>query len=322
MSPKGMLVLSGLAATVLAGDEACDRTKGEKCNVLGTKLQRCSHPGMALTGWTRDGRCIDRNNDAGSHHICIDLSDMDGGNFCTVTGQSNWCSSQMPCDGQSGRCQVHNWCVCQWAFRKYIHKAGGCDKIQRIECEAINAVAVEAYMKFIQNPGRASAEEVEGTRAALECIHTRCIKPQSTAAAAASKHKAEEEGQNINVAVNEATTPAPYIKVTDAPTPKPAVPATVAAPTPKLAVPATVAAANKPTTNIPSTADKLAAQGDEGTSSTGTLVMAILGGLSCLTVSGGLALVMVSRKNAAQASSAVTDLSQPLPDVDETEGSI
>ena len=42
-------------------------------NVNGTTLQHCSGPGMALTGFTRSGECIDRNDDAGSHHICIDM---------------------------------------------------------------------------------------------------------------------------------------------------------------------------------------------------------------------------------------------------------
>merc|ERR1711966_73015 len=115
-------------------------------NVLGGNLQKCSGDGMALTGFTRNGQCIDRNDDAGSHHVCIDMSSNTGGNFCSVTGQPDWCSSTMPCDGNSGKlCHVDHWCVCQWAFASYLQRAGGCDKIKNIVCEATNSVAVTAY---------------------------------------------------------------------------------------------------------------------------------------------------------------------------------
>merc|ERR1719198_423899 len=78
-------------------------------NVNNTTLQHCSGRGMALTGFTRNGQCIDQDDDAGSHHVCIDMSSNTGGNFCTVTGQPNWCGSQMPCDGDPGsECQVQH----------------------------------------------------------------------------------------------------------------------------------------------------------------------------------------------------------------------
>merc|ERR1711912_112417 len=54
-------------------------------NVNGTELQKCSGPGMALAGFTRTGNCVDQNDDAGSHHICIDMRSNTGGNFCSVT---------------------------------------------------------------------------------------------------------------------------------------------------------------------------------------------------------------------------------------------
>merc|ERR1712046_340857 len=103
-------------------------------NVNNTTLQRCSHAGMALTGFTRNSQCVDQDDDHGSHHICIDMASNSGGNFCSVTGQPNWCGSQMPCDGSSGLCPVKHWCVCQWAFASYIQRAGGCEKIQNIVC--------------------------------------------------------------------------------------------------------------------------------------------------------------------------------------------
>lgn len=89
-------------------------------NVLGKELAHCSGAGMALTGYTREGQCVDRYDDAGSHHICINMKSTSNGNFCDVTGQPNWCASAMRCDDGtgsygSGECDVENWCVCQWA---------------------------------------------------------------------------------------------------------------------------------------------------------------------------------------------------------------
>ena len=119
-------------------------------NVYGNNLQVCSTDGMAQTGYTRTGYCVETQDDEGSHHICIDLSSAQGGNFCDVTGQSDWCSSEnMPCqdDPTQETCSIQNWCVCQWAFASYIRNAGGCDQIQDIVCESINLQAVLAYQK-------------------------------------------------------------------------------------------------------------------------------------------------------------------------------
>merc|ERR1719353_1393910 len=135
-------------------------------NVNGGALQRCSGSGMALTGFTRNGHYIDQNDDAGSHHVCIDMKSNTGGNFCEVTGQPNWCGSQMSCDGERGRCPVEHWCVCQWAFASYLQRAGGCDKIQTVVCEATNMVALTAY--------RAQAPHDEHIATALKCLESKC----------------------------------------------------------------------------------------------------------------------------------------------------
>ena len=88
-------------------------------------------------------------------------------NFCHVTGQSDWCSSSMACDGDASRqCPVQHWCVCQWAFASYIEKAGGCDKIQTIVCEATEMHALTAY--------RAQAASNAHIAAALRCLESRC----------------------------------------------------------------------------------------------------------------------------------------------------
>ena len=121
---------------------------------------------MALTGFTRNSKCVDRNDDAGSHHVCIDMSSTSGGNFCTVTGQPNWCSESMLCNSGKGQCQVTNWCVCEWAFSAYIQKAGGCDKIAKIHCDATNMMALKHYG---EQAGRSA-----DVKLALECLKEKC----------------------------------------------------------------------------------------------------------------------------------------------------
>ena len=142
-----------------------------KKNVYGKDLQLCSTEGMALTGFTREGRCVEEQDDNGSHHICIDLASIStsGKNFCTVTGQvvpTNWCDSKKACSDDSGEmCPVKDWCVCQWAFAEYIEKAGGCDAIQEINCEATNIEALKAYEK------NGAKKKIVN---ALKCLQQRC----------------------------------------------------------------------------------------------------------------------------------------------------
>jgi hypothetical protein len=72
----------------------------------------------------------------------------------------------MSCDGSYGRCPVEHWCVCQWAFASYLQRAGGCDKIQTVVCEATNMVALTAY--------RAQAAHDEHIATALKCLESKC----------------------------------------------------------------------------------------------------------------------------------------------------
>jgi len=138
-------------------------------NVKGEELEQCSGVGMALTGFTRSGECIDHNDDQGSHHICIDMASNTGGNFCTVTGQPDWCSSEnMDCHGAPilRNCEVKHWCVCQWAFASYIENAGGCDKIKGVVCEATN---MEAYNSY-----KVHAPASPRIQNALACLESQC----------------------------------------------------------------------------------------------------------------------------------------------------
>jgi len=129
-------------------------------SVMGAPLSPCSTNGTAMTGFMRDGKCRDVNDDAGSHHICIKMRP----DFCTVTGQPNWCEEKMDCMGQEGQCDIENWCVCQWAFAGYISMAGGCDSIVDLECNATNMAALRAY----EESGEAT------NTAALNCIRQKC----------------------------------------------------------------------------------------------------------------------------------------------------
>lgn len=147
--------------------------KTTKKNVFGNVLQLCSTEGMALTGFTRDGRCVEQQDDVGSHHICIDLASIasTGKNFCAVTEQPDWCDDKMVCsDDSDEKCPVKDWCVCQWAFAAYIEKAGGCDAIQEINCEATNMEALIAYKKEAKKKKGADQNIVN----AFECLKQRC----------------------------------------------------------------------------------------------------------------------------------------------------
>lgn len=98
--------------------------------------------------------------------MCIDMSSTTGGNFCSVTGQPNWCGSQMQCDGSAGACPVEHWCVCQWAFASYLERAGGCDRIQKVVCEATNMVALKHYREQAAHSPRIAN--------ALQCLEKKC----------------------------------------------------------------------------------------------------------------------------------------------------
>ena len=142
-------------------------------NVYGNPLERCSQPGMALTGFTRSGSCVDINGDSGSHHICIDLSSTTkAGDFCVKTGQPDWChdtdmecDTSGPTDADMVHCPVEQWCICQWAFAKYIQEVG-CDDIQTIVCESINMNAYKVYEEL--------AGQTDEIADAFACLKSRC----------------------------------------------------------------------------------------------------------------------------------------------------
>ena len=57
-------------------------------------------------------------------------------------------------------------CVCQWAFASYLERAGGCDQIQKVVCEATNMVALTHY--------RQQAASSPRIKNALQCLQQKC----------------------------------------------------------------------------------------------------------------------------------------------------
>ncbi|CAJ1959726.1 unnamed protein product [Cylindrotheca closterium] len=187
---KSFLLLSTFTLATLSA--ASGSSDASYQNVYGQTLQSCSSDGMALTGYTRNGYCVDQNDDSGSHHICIDMTSTTGGDFCGVTGQSDWCSSEMPChDDQSENCQVQHWCVCQWAFASYIANAGGCDSIQDVVCDAINIQALIAYQQ--------QAGGSEKYQNALNCVLQKCGIEQDDSSYFSGLSMANRNGNKLQV---------------------------------------------------------------------------------------------------------------------------
>lgn len=172
-----LLVLAGVAATAQAGTE--DWSPGDNVNLYGRPLEECSEQGMAITGYTRTGYCNLHQGDSGSHNVCIDISDVaNGENFCSITGQSDWCSTPDQCDSIPGRsdCPRENWCICQWAFASLI-SARGCDAVSResINCEATSGQTIMAYRDQIAMGNLNGGRITDNSAAtALACIKSLC----------------------------------------------------------------------------------------------------------------------------------------------------
>ena len=127
-------------------------------NVYNQRLQSCSSSNTALTGYTRNGKCEKLENDIGSHHVCLDINTNP--NFCTSTGQDNWCSQKSQCHDSEKMCDKKDWCVCQWAFSSAVDKIG-CDNL-KVNCDATN---INVYNDFRDNPNYKSA---------LDCLRKKC----------------------------------------------------------------------------------------------------------------------------------------------------
>lgn len=129
-------------------------------NVEGTTLSPCSQRDYASTGFGRTGKCENHDSDFGMHHVCLDLTD--GSNFCTQTGQSDWCNEQHPChDDDEKACNIKTWCVCQWAFANIVAKVG-CDNVT-VDCSATSMRALDRYRSDVSKYDHA-----------IKCLETKC----------------------------------------------------------------------------------------------------------------------------------------------------
>lgn len=159
------LSVLGTSATVITA------VQDEKRNVFGELLELCSKAGMGNTGFNRDGTCLHVEVDEGYHNICMNIPGVTGGDFCTVTGQHDWCTEAMPCvENNLNNCPVGNWCVEEWAFENYVNSTGGCGEIGHVLCESTNMMAVLNYEKL-------SKVGNEKALAALKCLKEKCWLP-------------------------------------------------------------------------------------------------------------------------------------------------
>ena len=55
---------------------------GQKLNVLGTALQKCSRPGGPTTGFYRDGCCTTGDSDYGRHVVCARMTQVSSSSTC------------------------------------------------------------------------------------------------------------------------------------------------------------------------------------------------------------------------------------------------
>ena len=134
-------------------------------NLYGDPLQSCSSPGMASTGYSRNGRCTTTLGDKGRHHVCIDLTSTTGGSFCGVTGQREWCSNRYPCHGNSDHdCSIEKWCVCEWAFAQYVEDVG-CENIGSVKCDATHENVLTHYQSRMEEPH---------VQKAMSCLESKC----------------------------------------------------------------------------------------------------------------------------------------------------
>lgn len=92
-------------------------------------------------------------------------------NFCTVTGQSNWCEEDSECaEDSSKQCPKESWCVCEWAFSRYLEDAGGCHKSADIICDATNQITITHYEEAVARGG----EDAPRAKKALHCLKHKC----------------------------------------------------------------------------------------------------------------------------------------------------
>lgn len=115
-------------------------------NVLGGTLDPCSH--SPLTGFFRDGHCNTCAADAGSHTVCVTLTDE----FLAMSKYlGNDLSTPRPEFGFPGLVAGDRWCICALRFLEAVEE-GCAPKIRlsathRRALEIVPLEVLEAYCR-------------------------------------------------------------------------------------------------------------------------------------------------------------------------------
>jgi hypothetical protein len=165
------LLLQGLILFFLANPSSSyfSQRKTNTLNLYGLQLEDCSWPGTAAAGFIEGPKCIHFGIDDDSHNICLDIPTVEDNDFCDMTGQENWCNGTLPCtENPDELCPVRNFCVRDYSFSAYLERAGGCDRIGHIKCEATNMMTILDYEE------RISVDHDMSAAYALDCIKEKC----------------------------------------------------------------------------------------------------------------------------------------------------
>lgn len=113
-------------------------------NVFGEELELCGVD--PLTGYYRDGKCSTCDEDAGSHTICVEISQE----FLQYSrSKGNDLSTPIPRFGFKGLEPGDSWCVCavRWLEALKINKAPKV-YLQRTHIRALDIVPIDILKKY------------------------------------------------------------------------------------------------------------------------------------------------------------------------------
>jgi len=116
----------------------------ESLNVFGEPLLSCSEDPM--TGFYRDGCCNTSDQDAGSHTVCIEVTQsfLEFSRF-----RGNDLSTPMPEFGFPGLKEGDRWCLCaaRW-YEAYQHGMAPRVYLQRTHIRALEIAPLEILREF------------------------------------------------------------------------------------------------------------------------------------------------------------------------------
>ena len=120
----------------------------EPINVLGEPLQPCSRD--PLTGWFRDGHCNTCAEDAGSHTVCVRVTDE----FLAWSKYlGNDLTTPMPQYGFPGLKHGDQWCLCASRFLQ-AHDEGVAPQVmlEATHMRALDVVPLAMLRKHADRP--------------------------------------------------------------------------------------------------------------------------------------------------------------------------